>query len=232
MILIDDRSIRDDRSNRCMMQNFEFYNPTRVLFGKGMIARLDEQLSPEARVLVLYGGSSAERSGTLAEVRAALGRRTFREFGGIEANPTYETLMKAVAMVREEKLDFLLAVGGGSVMDGTKFVAAAVPYEGEAWDILTSKGTAATTALPLGTVVTLPATGSEMNCLSVISRQSTGDKLLFSNPLGYPRFSVLDPMRTMSLPMKQVINGVVDSFVHVMEQYMTCLLYTSPSPRD
>ncbi|ANA15176.1 MULTISPECIES: iron-containing alcohol dehydrogenase [Acetobacter] len=203
------------------MQNFEFYNPTRILFGKGMIARLDEQLSPEARVLVLYGGASAERSGTLAEVRAALGNRTFREFGGIEANPTYETLMKAVALVREEKLDFLLAVGGGSVMDGTKFVAAAVPYEGEPWDILVSKGKAATKALPLGTVVTLPATGSEMNCLSVISRQSTGDKLLFSNPLVYPRFSVLDPMRTMSLPMKQVINGVVDSFVHVMEQYMT-----------
>ncbi|MBV1837524.1 iron-containing alcohol dehydrogenase [Acetobacter estunensis] len=203
------------------MLNFEFYNPTRIIFGKGMIAKLDEQLSPQARVLVLYGGASAERSGTLNEVRAALGSRTFREFGGIEANPTYETLMKAVAMVREEKLDFLLAVGGGSVMDGTKFVAAAVPFEGEPWDILTSKGEAAKKALPLGTVVTLPATGSEMNCLSVISRQSTGDKLLFSNPLVYPRFSVLDPMRTMSLPMKQVINGVVDSFVHVMEQYMT-----------
>ncbi|GBQ28506.1 NADH-dependent iron-containing alcohol dehydrogenase [Acetobacter estunensis NRIC 0472] len=203
------------------MLNFEFYNPTRIIFGKGMIAKLDEQLSPQARVLVLYGGASAERSGTLNEVRAALGSRTFREFGGIEANPTYETLMKAVAMVREEKLDFLLAVGGGSVMDGTKFVAAALPFEGEPWDILTSKGEAAKKALPLGTVVTLPATGSEMNCLSVISRQSTGDKLLFSNPLVYPRFSVLDPMRTMSLPMKQVINGVVDSFVHVMEQYMT-----------
>lgn len=203
------------------MLNFEFYNPTKILFGRGMIAKLDEQLSPSAKVLVLYGGASAEKSGTLPEVRQALGQRNFKEFGGIEANPTYETLMKAVEVVRSEGIDFLLAVGGGSVMDGTKFVSAAAKYDGEAWDILTSQGEAVQEVVPLGTVVTLPATGSEMNSISVISRQSTGDKLLFANPKVFPRFSILDPTRTYSLPMRQVVNGVADSFVHVMEQYMT-----------
>lgn len=203
------------------MLNFEYYNPTKIIFGRGMIAKLDEQLSPEAKILVLYGGKSAEKSGTLPEVRQALGQRNFKEFGGIEANPTYETLMKAVEVVRSEKIDFLLAVGGGSVMDGTKFVAAAANHDGDPWEIMTSQGEAVQSALPLGTVVTLPATGSEMNCISVVSRQSTGDKLLFSNPKVFPLFSVLDPTRTYSLPMRQVVNGVADSFVHVMEQYMT-----------
>ncbi|OOL17730.1 aldehyde reductase [Bombella intestini] len=203
------------------MDNFEFYNPTKILFGKGMIAKLDEQLGKQARVLILYGGSSAEKSGTLAEVRKALGNRSFCEFGGIEANPTYETLMKAVDVVRKEKVDFLLAVGGGSVMDGTKFVAAAVPYQGEPWEILLKQGETVKEALPLGTVVTLPATGSEMNNIAVISRKETGDKLAFSSPHVFPVFSVLDPTRTFSLPARQVANGVADSFVHVMEAYMT-----------
>ena len=203
------------------MDNFEFYNPTKILFGKGMIARLDEQIDRQARVLVLYGGASAEKSGTLGEVRKALGQRTFCEFGGIEANPTYETLMKAVEVARKEKVDFLLAVGGGSVMDGTKFVAAAVPYQGEPWEILLKQGETVQKALPLGTVVTLPATGSEMNSIAVISRKETGDKLAFSNPHVFPVFSILDPTRTFSLPPRQVANGVADSFVHVMEAYMT-----------
>ncbi|MBA5727703.1 iron-containing alcohol dehydrogenase [Bombella mellum] len=203
------------------MDNFEFYNPTKILFGKGMIARLDEQIDRQARVLVLYGGASAEKSGTLGEVRKALGQRTFCEFGGIEANPTYETLMKAVEVARKEKVDFLLAVGGGSVMDGTKFVAAAVPYQGEPWEILLKQGETVQKALPLGTVVTLPATGSEMNSIAVISRKETGDKLAFSNPHVFPVFSILDPTRTFSLPSRQVANGVADSFVHVMEAYMT-----------
>ncbi|MCK8637549.1 NADH-dependent alcohol dehydrogenase [Parasaccharibacter sp. TMW2.1882] len=203
------------------MDNFEFYNPTKILFGKGMIARLDEQIDQQARVLVLYGGASAEKSGTLGEVRKALGQRTFCEFGGIEANPTYETLMKAVEVARKEKVNFLLAVGGGSVMDGTKFVAAAVPYQGEPWEILLKQGETVQQALPLGTVVTLPATGSEMNSIAVISRKETGDKLAFSNPHVFPVFSILDPTRTFSLPPRQVANGVADSFVHVMEAYMT-----------
>ncbi len=203
------------------MDNFEFYNPTKILFGKGMIAKLDEQLDSQARVLILYGGASAEKNGTLGEVRKALGKRSFCEFGGIEANPTYETLMKAVDVARKEKVDFLLAVGGGSVMDGTKFVAAAVPYQGEPWEILLKQGETVKEALPLGTVVTLPATGSEMNNIAVISRKETGDKLAFANPNVFPAFSILDPTRTFTLPPRQVANGVADAFVHVMEAYMT-----------
>ena len=203
------------------MDNFEFYNPTKILFGKGMITKLDEQLDSQARVLILYGGASAEKNGTLGEVRKALGKRSFCEFGGIEANPTYETLMKAVDVARKEKVDFLLAVGGGSVMDGTKFVAAAVPYQGEPWEILLKQGETVKEALPLGTVVTLPATGSEMNNIAVISRKETGDKLAFANSNVFPAFSILDPTRTFTLPPRQVANGVADSFVHVMEAYMT-----------
>ena len=203
------------------MQNFEFYNPTRIIFGKGTTASLAEHVPVDARVLILYGGASAEKNGTLAEVRAALQGRTVREFGGIEPNPTYETLMRAVAAIRADKLDFLLAVGGGSVIDGTKFIAAAVDYEGDPWEILTSSGANVTRAVPFGTVLTLPATGSEMNSFSVITRAQTREKLAFGSPYVFPRFSVLDPTRTCSLPLRQVANGVVDSFVHVIEQYLT-----------
>ncbi len=203
------------------MQNFEFYNPTRIIFGKGTTASLAEHVPVDARVLILYGGASAEKNGTLAEVRAALQGRTVREFGGIAPNPTYETLMRAVAAIRADKLDFLLAVGGGSVIDGTKFIAAAVDYEGDPWEILTSSGANVTRAVPFGTVLTLPATGSEMNSFSVITRAQTREKLAFGSPYVFPRFSVLDPTRTCSLPLRQVANGVVDSFVHVIEQYLT-----------
>ncbi|GAA4478753.1 iron-containing alcohol dehydrogenase [Gluconacetobacter asukensis] len=203
------------------MQNFEFYNPTRIIFGKDTIPQLADHVPAEARVLVLYGGSSAEKNGTLAEVRAALGTRTVREFGGIEANPTYETLMHAVATIRAEGLDFLLAVGGGSVIDGTKFVAAAVNYKGDAWDILRTHGADVTGALPFGSVLTLPATGSEMNSFSVISRTETREKLAFGSPHVFPRFSVLDPTKTYTLPVRQVANGVADAFTHIMEQYLT-----------
>jgi len=203
------------------MLNFEFYNPTRIVFGKKSIARLDGLVPADARVLVLYGGGSAERSGTLAEVRAALGTRALWEFGGIEPNPTYETLMRAVKLVRTEKLDFLLAVGGGSVIDGTKFVAAAVSFAGDPWKILETFGGAVTDALPIGTVLTLPATGSEMNCASVITKQETLSKLPFMTPFVYPKFSILDPTITYSLPPRQLANGVVDAFTHVIEQYLT-----------
>ena len=186
-----------------------------------MVSKLSEHIPPSSRVLILYGGSSAERNGTLNDVRSALGNRFFREFGGIESNPTYETLIKAIFLVRNDNLDFILAVGGGSVMDGAKFIAAAVLYEGEPWDIPASGGKIVKQALPLGTVVTLSASGSEMNCMSVISRLSTGEKLMFCTPLIFPVFSVLDPTLTLNLPEKQVANGIVDSFVHVMEQYMT-----------
>jgi NADP-dependent alcohol dehydrogenase len=203
------------------MQNFDLYNPTRIVFGQGTIARLDALVPADARVLVLYGGGSAERHGTLAEVEAALGSRSVHRFGGIEPNPTYETLMKAVEQIRREKLDFLLAVGGGSVLDGTKFVAAAVDYPGDAWHVLETRGKQITTALPFGTVLTLPATGSEANCAGVITRKSLQAKLGFGNPLLFPQFSVLDPVKTYTLPARQVANGIVDAFVHVMEQYVT-----------
>ncbi|MDI3490447.1 MAG: NADP-dependent alcohol dehydrogenase [Thauera sp.] len=203
------------------MLNFDYYNPTRIVFGKDSIARLDELVPADARVLVLYGGGSAERNGTLAEVETALGARTVQRFGGIEPNPAYETLMGAVEQIRREKLDFLLAVGGGSVIDGTKFVAAAVNYAGEPWNILETGGKHVNQALPMGCVLTLPATGSEMNCFSVVTRKSLQAKLSFASPLVFPRFSVLDPVKTFTLPPRQIANGAVDAFVHVMEQYMT-----------
>ena len=203
------------------MHNFEYYNPTRIVFGEGSIPRLAELVPADARVLVLYGGGSAERNGTLAEVEAALGDRTFQRFGGIEPNPTFETLMKAVEQIRREKLDFLLAVGGGSVVDGTKFVAAAVDYPGDPWHILETRGKQIATVLPIGAVLTLPATGSEVNCAAVVTRKALQAKLGFGNPLLYPRFAVLDPVKTYTLPPRQIANGVVDAFVHVMEQYVT-----------
>ncbi len=203
------------------MHNFEYYNPTRIVFGEGSIPRLADLVPADARVLVLYGGGSAERNGTLAEVEAALGSRTMQRFGGIEPNPTYETLMQAVEQIRRDKLDFLLAVGGGSVVDGTKFVAAAVDYPGDPWHILETRGKQIATALPIGAVLTLPATGSEVNCAAVVTRKALQAKLGFGNPLLYPRFAVLDPVKTYTLPPRQIANGVVDAFVHVMEQYVT-----------
>ena len=203
------------------MQNFEFYNPTKIIFGAKTIAKLAELVPPEARVLILYGGASARKNGTLDEVKAALGQREVYEFSGIEPNPSYETMMRAVAQVREQKIDFLLAVGGGSVIDGTKFVAAAVDYLGDPWEILETHGTAVKRAMNFGTVLTLPATGSEMNSGAVITRQSTQTKFVFRNAHVFPQFSVLDPSKTFTLPPSQIANGVADAFVHVVEQYLT-----------
>ncbi|MFC0167754.1 iron-containing alcohol dehydrogenase [Pseudoduganella danionis] len=203
------------------MKNFEFHNPTRIVFGAETVGRLDQLIPAQARVLILYGGASAEKTGTLAEVRQALGQRSVQEFGGIEPNPSYETLMRAVQLVRAEQLDFLLAVGGGSVIDGTKFVAAAALYDGEPWEIAEQGGANIKQALPIGTVLTLPATGSEMNSGAVVTRKATQAKLPFRNALLYPRFSVLDPSKTFTLPAKQIANGLVDAYVHTIEQYLT-----------
>lgn len=203
------------------MRNFVFHNPTRIIFGKGQIEKIAKEIPADARILITYGGGSVKANGTLAEIKAALDGRTVFEFGGIEPNPHYETLMQAVELARREKVDFLLAAGGGSVIDGTKFIAAAIPFAGDAWQIVASGGRAAKSAVPLGAVLTLPATGSEMNCGGVVTKAATQDKLAFSNPLLYPRFSVLDPTKTFSLPPRQVANGVVDAFVHVVEQYLT-----------
>ncbi|GHA16138.1 iron-containing alcohol dehydrogenase [Oceanisphaera arctica] len=203
------------------MQDFSFYNPTRIEFGAGKIASLNQLVPTDARVLVLFGGESARRTGTLDEVTAALGDREVQLFGGIEPNPSFETLMEAVALVRSNDIDFLLAVGGGSVIDGTKFVAAAALFDGDAWEILKQGGQNIERALPFGTVLTLPATGSEMNKGSVITRKALQAKLPFMSEQVYPLFSVLDPVKTYTLPTRQVANGVVDAFVHVMEQYLT-----------
>ncbi|KUE78862.1 aldehyde reductase [Aeromonas schubertii] len=205
------------------MNNFMLHTPTKVLFGEGQIAALRDQIPSDARVLITYGGGSVLRTGVLTRIREALSGMTLFEFGGIEPNPSYETLMGAVALARAERIDFLLAVGGGSVLDGTKFIAAAAPYaaDKDPWHILETVGGEVQGAIPLGAVLTLPATGSEMNMGAVITRKSTGDKQHFFSPFVIPRFAVLDPVLTYTLPARQVANGVVDAFVHVIEQYIT-----------
>ncbi len=203
------------------MENFEYRNPVKILFSKGQIAAIANEIPASARVLLTYGGGSIKRNGVYEQVMAALAGRDAGEFGGIEPNPRYETLMRAVAKIRAEGWNYLLAAGGGSVLDGTKFIAAAARYErGDPWDFV-ARGASFEAALPLASVLTLPATGSEMNCFAVISRESTGEKLAFGHPLLYPRFSVLDPETTFSLPPRQVANGIVDAFAHTLEQYLT-----------
>lgn len=202
------------------MNNFEFANPVKVVFGKGSIARLSELIPAGSKVMMIYGGGSIQRNGVYEQVIEALDCFDLIEFGGIEANPHYETCMQAVEVVKSQGINFLLAVGGGSVIDATKFIAAATYFPGDPWDIL-SKGGKIEKALPLGTVLTLAATGSEMNERAVISRVSTCEKLNFASPHVFPQFSILDPEVTYSLPARQVANGVVDSFIHVVEQYLT-----------
>jgi NADP-dependent alcohol dehydrogenase len=203
------------------MNNFEFYNPVRIVFGKGQISRLKELIPSEKKVLMTYGGGSIKRNGVYEQVKTALKKHTVLEFGGIEPNPRYETLMKAVEICKKQNIDFLLSVGGGSVLDGTKFIALAAKFtKGDPWDIL-SKHAQADNSIPIGCVLTIPATGSEMNMFSVISRDSTKEKLAFANPLVFPQFSILDPQTTFTLPETQTVNGIVDAYAHVMEQYMT-----------
>jgi NADP-dependent alcohol dehydrogenase len=202
------------------MDNFTYHNPTRILFGRGVIASIGAEIPEDARVLMTYGGGSIKANGVYEQVQGALGGRTVVEFGGIEPNPHYETLMPAVDAVRAQKLDYLLAVGGGSVLDGTKFITAAVGFQGDPWDILVANAPVRS-ALPIGAVLTLPATGSESNGNAVITRRERREKRAFGSPLVYPRFAALDPATTCSLPRRQTANGIVDAFVHVMEQYMT-----------
>lgn len=204
------------------MQNFTFNNPTEILFGKGMIAQVKSRIPTDKRILFIYGGGSIKKNGVYDQIKAVLKGRKVTEFGGIEANPLFETCLKAVDVMRKQKIGFILAVGGGSVLDAAKFIAvAAVFKEKNLWSILERHGDNVRAAIPLGTVLTLPATGSESNGNSVISRRLTDEKLHFYSPYVYPVFSVLDPETTFSLPEKQVRNGIVDAFVHVMEQYLT-----------
>lgn len=201
------------------MLNFSFQNTTQILFGEGQIAALKKQIPSNAKVLVTYGGGSIKSNGVYDQVAAALSDHTWFEFSGIEPNPTYDTLVKSLDIIKENDVDFILAVGGGSVVDGSKFIAAAALFEGEdPWDIV-SKQARIKKALPLACVLTLPATGSESNVGAVVTRD--GNKLAFHNPLVRPIFAVLDPAVTLSLSDRQISNGVVDAFVHTMEQYLT-----------
>ena len=204
------------------MNNFEYYNPTRIIFGKGTIASLRDHLPEGVKVLICYGGGSIKRNGVYDQVMTALEGWEVVAFGGIESNPDFDMLMKAVDLGREESVDFVLAVGGGSVIDGAKLVAASIPFSGSPWEIVTEQYKVQFgDPLPLATVLTLPATGSEMNHTSVISHRATDQKLAWRSEAMFPVFSILDPTVTFSLPAKQIRNGIVDAYVHVVEQYIT-----------
>lgn len=203
------------------MNNFDFHNPTRLIFGKGTIAKLGTEIPADKRIMVCFGGGSAKKNGVYNQVKEALSNHFNIEFWGIEPNPDYDTVMKAVALARENKINYLVAVGGGSVIDGTKFIAHAIPYTGaDAWELAIHPEKIVETT-PLATVLTLPATGSEMNYRGVLSRRRTQEKVSFVTPKSSPQFSILDPEVTYTLPRKQLSNGIVDAFMHIMEQYMT-----------
>lgn len=202
------------------MKNFSFRNPTKLIFGKGQITELTNLISTEKNIMLTYGGGSIFKNGIYEQVKTALSRHHVSEFGGIEPNPDYSTLMNCVEQCKSKSIDYLLAVGGGSVIDGTKFIASALMWEGDPWDFV-EKPTILNRAVPLATVLTIPATGSEMNCGAVISRRERKLKLPFFNEACFPQFSILDPTVIYSLPKKQIANGIIDSFVHVAEQYIT-----------
>ena len=203
------------------MNNFEFKNPTKIIFGKDTIEKLKEEIPKDAKVLLLYGGGSIKKNGIYEQVIATLLNFEVIEFGGIPANPEYEVLLEALDIIKAEKVTFLLAVGGGSVIDGTKFLSAATLFEGETpWDIL-SKNIRTLKGMPFGAVLTLPATGSEMNSGAVVTRKETKEKFAMGGPGLFPQFSILDPEVIKSIPKRQIANGLADSFTHVLEQYMT-----------
>ncbi len=204
------------------MNNFEYCCPTHVVFGKGTIAKLPELIDRSKKILMIYGGGSIKKNGVYDQVKKALEGYNLIEFGGIEPNPKYETCQKAIELIKREGVEFLLAVGGGSTLDATKFISLAAKYNGDdAYEAIMVRGETVNDALPLGDVITLPATGSEMNNGGVISRLATDEKLPFHSDLVYPKFSIIDPEVTFSLPVRQTVNGIVDTFVHVMEQYCT-----------
>lgn len=213
------------------MNNFVFQNPTKLIFGKGEIKRLSKLIDKNKKILITYGGGSIKRNGVYEQVMQALEGYDIVEFSGIEANPDYSTLMKAVDICKTQNIDFILAVGGGSIIDGTKFIATAAKFEGEdAWDIL-SKKERLPKPMDFASVLTLPATASEMNNGAVISRRDRQEKLAFHNPEGYPKFSILDPDVVLTLPAKQISNGIVDIYAHTLEQYLTTCLDTKVMDR-
>lgn len=199
------------------MENFVFQNPTKLIFGKGMISSLSKEIPPDKKIMVTFGGGSVKKNGVYDAVKSALVNHNYIEFWGIEPNPSIETLRKAIALGKENNVNFLLAVGGGSVIDGTKLISAGLCYEGDAWELV--KMGRYTKTIPVATVLTLPATGSEMNSGAVISRSETKEKYAFYS--NFPVFSILDPTVTFTLSKRQIACGIADTFVHVMEQYMT-----------
>ncbi len=205
------------------MLNFELYNPVNYVFGKGQMAKLTDLVPINTKILLAYGGGSIFKNGVYDQVKAALPNHDIVEFGGIEPNPRFETLMKAVEIIRAEKIGFILAVGGGSVIDGVKFISAAVNFEGDEADILKKRilFKDVSKVIPFGTVLTLPATGSEMNSGAVVTIEATQEKLTLGGSALFPVFSIVDPTVITSLPKRQLQNGVVDAFTHVMEQYLT-----------
>ncbi|MBC5838987.1 iron-containing alcohol dehydrogenase [Flavobacterium muglaense] len=203
------------------MLNFELYNPTNLVFGKGQMEKLGSLVPAGAKILLAYGGGSIFKNGIHEQVINNLKGYEIVEFAGIEANPHFETLMKAVAIVKEQKIDFILAVGGGSVIDGVKFISGAVNYKGDPIEILQKRILIKENAIPFGTVLTLPATGSEMNSGAVVTIEATKEKLAFGGSALFPKFSICDPTVIQSLPKRQLQNGVVDAYTHVMEQYLT-----------
>ncbi len=201
------------------MMNFTFYNPTRIHFGKDQIAKISKEIPKDAKVLVIYGSGSIKTNGIYEQVKEALNDHQWFEFSGIEPNPKYDTAMKAIDIIKNKEIDYLLAVGGGSVIDAVKFIAAAALFKGsDPWDML-AKQAKVKEAIDFGVVLTLPATGSESNSGSVMTRD--GNKLFFGSPLVYPTFAILDPSVTLSLSNRQISNGVIDAFVHTVEQYLT-----------
>ncbi|ELB2766031.1 iron-containing alcohol dehydrogenase [Vibrio alginolyticus] len=200
--------------------NFSYLNSTKIFFGQGQISSITETIDKSKKVLVIYGGGSIKKNGVYQQVEKALVDHNWLEFSGVEANPTKETMDKAVATIKEEKVDFILAVGGGSVIDGSKYAAAAAHYDGDGWDILTGdyKPEVAT---PIGVILTIPATGSESNVNAVVTKQETQQKLPFAAECVQPQFAVMDPDVMKTLPEKQLVNGIVDAWVHVCEQYIT-----------
>ena len=202
------------------MNNFIYQNPTKIIFGEGQIERLSKEIPTDSKILMLYGGGSIKKNGVYAQTTEALKNHQIIEFGGVPANPEYEILMEAVEVVRKENINFILAVGGGSVIDGAKFISAASTYEGDTWEMVQTRAKI-DNAIPFGAVLTLPATGSEMNSGFVVSRRETKEKLSMGSPLLFPQFSILDPNVINSIPERQVVNGIVDAFNHVLEQYMT-----------
>ncbi len=205
------------------MLNFELYNPTNLVFGKGQMQKIATLVPKGAKVLLAYGGGSIFKNGVHEQVIKSLAGFEVIEFGGIEPNPHFETLMKAVAIIQTQKIDFILAVGGGSVIDGVKFMSAAAHFEGNPLDILQKRIllTDVSKVVPFGTVLTLPATGSEMNSGSVVTIEATKEKLAFGGSAMFPKFSICDPTVIASLPKRQIQNGIIDAYTHVLEQYLT-----------